>query len=116
MATSALIGQPAATQEDYWICKGLLQAFGMSKADPWNGVPIPPARPPPDVYRAESREGSNIAAYAVSLAIMTIITLTRLYLRAFSSRMRWGLDDYLMIVAFVCPIIMSRCTASRWEG
>ena len=33
MAHSALVGQPAATMEDYWICKGMLQAMGKSEAD-----------------------------------------------------------------------------------
>lgn len=103
MAQSALIGQPAATQEDYWIAKGLLQAIGMFGADPWKGVPLPPHKPPPGKYRAESRAGTNITAYSISIAIIIIITMTRLYLLAFSKRMRWGLDDWLMIVAFVSP-------------
>jgi len=101
MAKSALIGQPAATQEDYWIAKGLLQTIGMFGTDPWKGVPLPPHRPPPAQYRAESRAGTNITAYSISIAIIVIITVARLYLRAFSKRMRWGLDDWLMMVAFV---------------
>ena len=101
MAHSALIGEPAATMEDYWICRGLLQAIGMPQGDPWKGVPIPPAKPPPGQYRKESRVSNNLAAYSIAIAIMCLITLSRLYLRAFSKRMRWGLDDWLMIVAFV---------------
>lgn len=102
MASSALIGQPTATQEDYWIAKALLQAFGMFEMDPNQGAPIPPKRPPPELYRAESRAATNITAYSISMAFMIIITMSRLCLRAFSKRMRWGLDDYLMVVAFVC--------------
>ena len=101
MAQSARIGEPAATMEDYWICKGLLQAIGMPQADPWKGVPVPPARPPPGQYLKESRASQNLASYSTSIVFLCVITLTRLYLRAFSKRMRWGLDDWLMVVAFV---------------
>ena len=117
MAGSALIGQPAATMQDYWICRGLLQSIGMPQADPWHGVPVPPARPPPSQYHYESRASRNLASYSSALAIMCIITLTRLYLRAFSKRMRWGLDDWLMIVAFVSLPTSDYTlqTAERWE-
>ncbi|KAL8955465.1 MAG: hypothetical protein Q9193_006703, partial [Seirophora villosa] len=105
--------------EDYWICKGVLQAKGnfigaptegsslQSNVDPWDGAPIPPRRPPPGQYRAESRAQYNIIAYSVAIVFISLFTLTRLYLRAFSKRMKWGLDDWLMLVAFVgiCSVI-----------
>ncbi|KAL8977827.1 MAG: hypothetical protein Q9205_006454 [Flavoplaca limonia] len=104
MAPSALIGQPAANEEDYWIAKALLQSLGMVGADPWKGVPLPPQRPPPELYRFESRASSAATAYSVSMAFMIIITLTRLGLRIFSKRMRWGLDDTMMIFAFTLTV------------
>ncbi|KAL8888386.1 MAG: hypothetical protein Q9215_004182 [Flavoplaca cf. flavocitrina] len=107
MAPSALIGQPAANEEDYWIAKALLQSLGMVGADPWKGVPLPPQRPPPELYRFESRASSAATAYSVSMAFMIIITLTRLGLRIFSKRMRWGLDDTMMIFAFYIGSIQS---------
>ncbi|CAO1606480.1 hypothetical protein XANCAGTX0491_009979 [Xanthoria calcicola] len=97
-------GQPAANQEDYWIAKGLLQSIGMVGADPWKGVPMPPRRPPPELYRFESRAPNLVTAYAISMTLMITITLTRLGLRAFSKRVRWGLDDTLMIFAFVLAL------------
>ncbi|KAI4213158.1 MAG: hypothetical protein LQ349_009295 [Xanthoria aureola] len=61
----------------------------MVGADPWKGVPMPPRRPPPELYRFESRAPSLVTAYAISMTLMITITLTRLGLRAFTLALTW---------------------------
>lgn len=101
MVNSAFIGQPPATQEDYYVAKALLAMIGMVDVDPHQGFPAIPPRPPPALYHAESRAGKSIRAYSISISFIIVITLSRLGIRAFNKRVRWGLDDWLILAAFV---------------
>ena len=108
MVESALIGDPPATIDDTWIVRGLLLAAGLLDVkDPADGIQLPPPRPPPDMYRHESREGIIIASACVSLVVMIAFSGTRLMLRAFKRGLQWGWDDWVMLPGAVCQILQS---------
>ena len=101
MAQSIFVGQPAATTEEYWISKGVLQAMGKSEADPWHGVPIPPKRHRfLDSIIMNHALRASFTSYSNAIVLLRLFTSTRLYLRAFNKRIRWGLVDWLMVPAF----------------
>jgi hypothetical protein len=98
--SSALLGHPPNTQDDYWIARGMLRLFGLFKADPHKGVMVLP-RPPPSRYHLESNGPGIIAGASVSIAIMIAITGTRLAIRYFKRRLIWGWDDWFIIPGVV---------------
>lgn len=102
MVQSTFIGQPPSTEDDRWIVKGALLAAGLVEADPNKGLKLPPARPPPDQYRFETRGPAIIAVSSVVIAIMFIVTTARLLVRKFRKELKFGLDDWLMVPALVC--------------
>jgi hypothetical protein len=95
---SALIGTPPQTEKDYYIVKYLLTAFG-AKTDPLLGAIIPPLRP--DNYVYETRQPFIIAGMSVSIAIMILVTGTRLFTRLYVKGLQFGLDDLTIIPAAV---------------
>lgn len=107
---SALVGMPPNNQDDYWIVRANLFAAGLTKLDPAKGAKIPPPRPPPDQYVFESKATEVIACSAVCVAIMLIVTISRLMLRRFKTRLRWGADDWFIIPGLVCVPLPLRAT------
>lgn len=99
---SAFIGQPPATQDDYWVVRSLLLAAGLSDVDPNQGAKIPPPRPPPHLYRFETKGPAIIAGASISITLMVVVTLTRLLFRWFGPGVRFGADDWLIIPGVVC--------------
>lgn len=102
MHYSALLGQPPATPDDYWIARSLLLSAGLTNVDPSQGAKIRLSRPPPHQYRFETRAPSIIAGSAVSIVIMVVITVTRLLIRCFDGGVQFGADDWLIIPGVVC--------------
>ena len=98
---SALIGQPPATQDDYWVVRGILNAIGLTDVDPKMGAPIPPKRPPPEIYHFETRGPGIVAGMSVSIGLMITFTGTRLMLRAMRKTLHFGPDDWMIIPALV---------------
>ena len=96
--SSALIGQPPSTAEDYWIVKGILARLG-SHADPALGVLVPPARPPNANF--ETRSPQIVAADSVCIALVILITGSRLLIRALHHGLKWGWDDWVIILGSV---------------
>ncbi|KAL9007933.1 MAG: hypothetical protein Q9173_006892 [Seirophora scorigena] len=101
MVQSAFIGQPQMTEDDRWIIKGALMAAGLVKADPSKGLKLPPARPPPDQYRFETRGPAIIAVSSVVIVIMFLVTVAGLLVRKFRHELQFGLDDWLMVPALI---------------
>jgi hypothetical protein len=100
--SSALVGSPPATQDDYWIVRSLLLVAGIPNPDPSKGAKIPPARPPPERYHFETNGPRIIAGSAVSLVVMALFTGTRLLLRSQKAGLKFGLDDWFIIPGAVC--------------
>lgn len=104
MTGSAIIGQPPNNQDDYWIIKGIGRIFQIPDGviDPNQGFPTQLHRPPN--YKFETRGPGIAAGASVAIVLITLITGTRLSLRAFRKELRWGLDDWMIIPAAVGAI------------
>ena len=98
---SALIGQPPETPEDYWIIKGFLRLSGIPDGvvDPSHGLPLPLKRP--ENYRYETKGPRLLIGTCFAMALIVLITGTRLGLRAFRRDLKWTLDDWIIIPAAV---------------
>ena len=98
MSGSALVGQPPANQDDFYIVRGLLFQSGLlNKFDPKQGLPT---KPPP-VVRHDTRGPSITVGLSVAIALTVVITATRViakYVMRFSSL---GWDDFLIVIATV---------------
>ena len=101
MVESARLNTPPANHRDYMIAKGMLLNSGITSdiRDPSLGVKLSPSRT--DNYNFETRGPGIIAGLSICIAIMTLITLLRLGLRFWIPRLKWGLDDTLMVPGLV---------------
>lgn len=99
--SSAHIGEPPNTQRDWYIVRGLLRLIGMNDADPANGyvVAVTASDTGAD-YR--SKRPAVIAGLITILVAITVVTGSRIALRASMSHMRFGADDWATIAAAVC--------------
>jgi hypothetical protein len=96
---SAFIGQPPSSQRDYYIVKGLLRTVGMRDANPMMGYFLA-ARPPVDYVHESRVVGVQVGLVVVMLSI-ALPTTVRLVLRARKEQMRFGWDDWAILVAAV---------------
>ena len=98
---SAYFNTPPNTPRDEQIAAGLLLLTGLTPdiKDPKNGVTIPPFKP--DNYVFETKGPGIIAGLAVSMVIITAATFARLAIRVFVRECRFGLDDWLIIPAYL---------------
>ncbi|KAL9035562.1 MAG: hypothetical protein Q9214_006522 [Letrouitia sp. 1 TL-2023] len=100
MTGSALLGQPPATQNDYWVIRGTFRYMKLSYTDEtinagFKWVKIPP-NPPHD-----NRTAHIYGAMAVVIVLVTLITWTRIFLRYWKKELRFGADDWVIILAWV---------------
>ena len=104
---SAIVGQPPITADDRLIVHGWQVLFGMGKADPSKGLKIAIKAPPPG--QPHDSDSTSIAVgCAISLALMTLFTGTRLFLRASNKSLVWGLDDWAILFATVSTFCFPR--------
>ena len=104
MPSSAQLGDPPANSEDYWIVKGIIRnllKIPDGKLDPSNGIPMFLKLRKPGTM-GQNRDANMIAGMSVAIALVIIITGTRLSLRAFRRDLKWGPDDWFIIPAAVC--------------
>ncbi|KAF4310885.1 hypothetical protein GTA08_BOTSDO13540 [Botryosphaeria dothidea] len=100
---SALIGSPPATQDDYWIVKGMLNAVHMAnKIDADNGYTFLPKRPAG--YEYEDKQTGIIIGMSICIFVMFFVTGARLGLRLFRTGLRWGADDWVLIPGAIMAI------------
>lgn len=97
MTGSALVGQPPATEEDFFIVRGALRMAHLLDSDDMVKKGISSVKMPPGAAH-DSRQGTIIAQMAVTIALISLITITRLLLRAFKRDLKWGLDDWAIIL------------------
>ncbi|GME62570.1 hypothetical protein GTA08_BOTSDO13540 [Neofusicoccum parvum] len=93
--SSALIGSPPETQDDYWIVKGMLRAVHMGNVDADKGYNFLPKRPAG--YQYEDKRAGIIIGMSVCIFVMVVVTSARLGLRLFRTGLRWGADDWMLI-------------------
>ena len=101
MAGSARLGHPPSTQRDKDIIKGfffLATGMPLSQAEEKSAI-IPVVEPPNAPY--DSRSWETIVAMGVLMGLVIVITGTRLSLRLFRKELKWGLDDWAIIIGLV---------------
>ncbi|KAJ1327432.1 hypothetical protein MN608_06759 [Microdochium nivale] len=99
-STSAPFGQPAATEGDYFVTRGLFRMYGVSTVDPAAGFVLA-LRPPPG-YVFETKAKSIVVGSAFVALAMIIPTTARLVLRGRKgSVLRFGWDDWTILLAMI---------------
>ena len=96
MSGSALVGEPPANQNDYYIIKGFYRGYDVPAMNYSEGIPLLVA--PPGAPHGQNRGPGIIASYSVLIFLIVAITSTRLALRYFKKTLKWGLDDYAIIL------------------
>lgn len=98
---SAYFNTPPANELDERIAAGLLLLTGLTPdiKDPKDGVTIPPFRPAN--YAFETKGPGVIAGLSICMVIVTIVTFLRLGIRTFVRECRFGIDDWLIIPAYL---------------
>lgn len=98
--TSAFVGEPPSTQNDYFIVKGLFRMAGMTTANPMTGYSLV-AKQPPD-YSHETKLPGVLAGLVFVILAIVAPTVARAWLRLRKgSVMQFGCDDWTIIVAAV---------------
>ncbi|KAK1994973.1 hypothetical protein LX36DRAFT_583346 [Colletotrichum falcatum] len=101
---SAFVGQPPATQNDYYIVKGLFRMIGMAEANPMTGYSVA-AKPPPG-YVHESKQASVLTGLVFVILAIVVPTATRIGLRLRrSSTMEFGWDDCAICVGALLALV-----------
>ncbi|GJC91240.1 integral membrane protein [Colletotrichum higginsianum] len=104
IGSSAFVGQPPATQHDYYVVKGLLRMVGMAEANPMTGYFLA-AKPPPGYVHETRLPGVLTGLIFVLLAIL-VPTAARIGLRLRrGSSMQFGWDDWAISVAALLALV-----------
>ncbi|KAK2043399.1 hypothetical protein LZ31DRAFT_468371 [Colletotrichum somersetense] len=102
--TSAFVGQPPATQDDYYIVKGLFRTAGVAEADPMMGYFLA-AKPPPG-YVYETRQPAILTGLIFVILAIVVPTTSRIGLRMGKcSSMKFGWDDYAISVGALLALV-----------
>ncbi|EXF77063.1 hypothetical protein CFIO01_01710 [Colletotrichum fioriniae PJ7] len=102
--TSAFVGQPPATQNDYYIAKGLFRMAGMTNANPMTGYYVA-AKQPPD-YNHETKVPGVLAGLIFVILAIVAPTAARIWLRLRrGSVMQFGWDDWTVVVAALLALV-----------
>ncbi|KXJ91670.1 hypothetical protein Micbo1qcDRAFT_194737 [Microdochium bolleyi] len=101
--TSATLGSPPNTLDDYWTIRALLRDFGRNKLDPNNGYVLVGPRPPGLPY--ENKQAGVIVGMVVMMLIIIIPTTVRLRLRITKQQMVFGPDDWAILVAALACLL-----------
>lgn len=103
-SSTGYINTPPATDLDRRIVKGMLLYAGLNASDAAvdAGVRMTPTRP--DGYVFETKAPGIVAGLAVSILIISAVTILRLCLRRFASALKWGLDDSLMVPGLIMAV------------
>lgn len=97
--TSAFLGSPPNTLQDYYIIRGLYRVYGLGDADPNVGSSLFPKQPANYVHETKTTE----LYFGLVMIILSVLitTIPRLVLRASNPGMVFGSDDWAIIVAAV---------------
>ena len=102
MFNSALVGQPPATFEDRLIIRGYARRHGITEnmSDPTQVFPLPPGKSL-DCGKAVSINPTTITCMSLAIALILLMTGTRLCLRVCRKDLRIGYDDLVIIPATI---------------
>ncbi|KAI9147270.1 integral membrane protein [Paramyrothecium foliicola] len=96
---SAIVGTPPNTDRDLRIVRGLYWRFGFTDVDPRLGYVL--AAREPDVPTTSSRQPGVIGGMVVVVLAIVVPTVARLIVRGRNKNLRFGLDDWAIIVAAI---------------
>jgi hypothetical protein len=99
MSSSAFLGQPPASQDDFYTIKGMYRAAYAFNKDASRGYLFVPKRPENYVYN--DKQAGIIIGLVAAIVIMLSTTILRLALRQFKTGVRWGADDWILIPGVV---------------
>lgn len=108
MSNSALLGQPPNTEDYYYVVKAIMASFHLPGGDPTKGISLGPR---PLIVQNNSRGPQIITASIFLIVLVVLITGSRLSIRAFHPKVKWGWDDWLIIPATVSCMVMC-CVAA----
>ena len=102
MSNSAFVGQPPTTFEDRLIIRGYARRLGVTEnmSDPTQVFPLPPGKSL-DCGKAVSINPTTITCLSLAMALILLMTGTRLCLRGFWKNLRIGYDDLVIIPAAI---------------
>ncbi|CAD0100069.1 unnamed protein product [Aureobasidium mustum] len=117
MLHSAFLGQPPATQDDFYIIKGMYRTAYAFNKDPSKGYLFVPKKPTD--YGYNDKQASIIVGMAMAIVIMLSTTTLRLVLRYFKSGVRWGADDWVMAILYptlqIAMIVLGGGGKHAWD-
>ncbi|KAK2011978.1 hypothetical protein LZ32DRAFT_532966 [Colletotrichum eremochloae] len=104
VGTSAFVGQPPATQYDYYVVKGIFRMTGMTEANPMMGYFLA-AKPPPG-YVHETRQTGILTGLIFVILAIIVPTASRIGLRLRKrTSMKFGWDDYAIFVGAIFALV-----------
>ncbi|KAK2607481.1 hypothetical protein N8I77_006149 [Diaporthe amygdali] len=95
--SSAILGKPPNNEDDFFIVRGIFRSVGLFSANAsrgWITVPSEPAG-----YQYETKQPGIIAGMVIVILLISVVTATRLALRYYSTKMVFGSDDWVILVA-----------------
>ncbi|KAK1687501.1 hypothetical protein BDP55DRAFT_767378 [Colletotrichum godetiae] len=102
--TSAFVGQPPATQNDYYVAKGLFRMAGMPTANPMTGYYL--AAKQPSDYAHDTKLPGVLAGLIFVILAVVAPTAARVWLRLRrGSVMQFGWDDWTIIAAAILALV-----------
>ncbi|KAG9858161.1 hypothetical protein KCU68_g806, partial [Aureobasidium melanogenum] len=103
MSHSAYLGQPPATENDFYLIKGMYRAAYAFNKDSSKGYLFVPRKPAD--YEYNDKQASIIVGMVVAIVVMLSTTILRLALRHFKTGVRWGLDDWVLLPGVIMAIL-----------
>ena len=102
MSNSAFVGQPPATFEDRLVIRGYARRLGVTEnmTDPTQVFPLSPDKGL-DGAKDVSMNSTIITCMSLAIALILLMTGTRLCLRVFWKDLRIGYDDLVIIPAVI---------------
>jgi hypothetical protein len=99
MSSSAFLGQPPASQDDFYTIKGMYRAAYAFNKDASKGYLFVPKKP--EDYEYTDKQAGIIIGLVAAIVVMLSTTILRLSLRQFKTGVRWGADDWILIPGVV---------------
>lgn len=103
MVNSALVGEPPATDDDFYIVRGVLRTYGLDNLNASAGLMFSIQRPenPPD----ESKKPAILAGMILVILAIVVPTVARVIIRLKGARTQFGADDLAIIAAAVSRLV-----------
>ncbi|KAG5748680.1 hypothetical protein H9Q72_003398 [Fusarium xylarioides] len=97
MVNSAFVGEPPATDDDFYIVRGILRTYGLNNLNASAGLAFSIQRPenPPN----ESKKPAILAGVILVILAIVVPTVARVIIRLKGARTQFGADDLAIIAA-----------------